>query len=131
MKKTARKNGCSVPVAISLVLACVVLLLSGCTLLTSRASTRQKLAVACARHYEDQGYDFDPVQMTCDQMCERVAAMRRADHWADQGHSFDPNSMTAEEMDRQVDAQIFRQLARCMIWYVSYAQSLHADGPEL
>jgi len=131
MKKTARGNDCSVPTLIFLVIACVVLLQSGCRLFTSRASTRQKLAVACARHYEAQGYDFDPVEMTCDQMCEKVAAVRRTNYWADQGHSFDPNSMTAEEMDRQVDAQIFHQLARCMIWYVSYAQSLQTDGPEL
>jgi hypothetical protein len=112
-------------------LVCAFLTLSGCARSKSQAGSARKVDVICAEYWKTKGHDFDPARMTCDQMCERAAAMRRAEHWAQQGYTFDPNSMTAAEMDQHVESQIFKRLACCMIWYVSYAQTLQADGSQL
>lgn len=114
-----------------ILLVCAALILSGCGRSTSHAGNSRRLDVACAKYWKAKGYNFDPACMTCDQMCQRAAAIKRADHWAQQGYCFDPNSMTTSEMDQQVESQIFQRLACCMIWFVSYSQTLQTDGSEL
>ncbi len=114
-----------------ILMACALLILSGCAGSKSQAGRTQRVEIACAKYWKAKGYDFDPAQMTCDQMCDKAAAIKRSEHWARQGYTFDPHSMTASEMDQQVETQIFRRLACCMIWYVTYAQTIQTDESEL
>jgi hypothetical protein len=56
-------------------------------------------AARCAENWRARGYDFDPKEMTCTQMYDRVRTIGRAEFWAVQGYRFDPNTRTAYEMD--------------------------------
>jgi len=131
MKDTATPTSPDFLKAGSILLVCAVLAISGCGRAASRTGSPKKVDVVCAKYWHTRGYSFDPAHMTCDQMCEKAAAMQRADYWAEQGYTFDPDSMTASQMDTHVEKQIFRRLACCMIWYVSYAQTLQTEESEL
>jgi len=63
---------------------------------------RQLDAIKCAENWKHQGYNFDPNNMTCWQMSQKVQAIRRAKYWKLKGYNLDPNSMTWEEMDQKV-----------------------------
>jgi len=52
-----------------------------------------------ARHWKGRGYEFDPVQMSADEMDLRVRAIERSKYWTEKGYTFDPELMTADDMD--------------------------------
>ena len=52
-----------------------------------------------ARYWKSRGYEFDPVQMSADEMNLQVKAIERSEYWAEKGYTFDPKLMTADDMD--------------------------------